>query len=191
MQGITFSATALSIGVSAALAALLGIFYKQKYEVQNVKLVQSALINGFVTRLLLQVAEKQKSHNTIPIIVKETKEFFQFKAVELYEIKSGELLALINERQSSEIRGFLSKNWDSVLNASKHDTYQSVNTNSQGGKLYVVPIKAINKSLLLCMQETNQYPILRADLEVITKTLKYILNLANTINSIRLHGQPS
>lgn len=186
MTSMLFALTALAAGMLASMLALVS--YKRKYETQNIKLAHCTLIAGFVNRILLLVTEKQGTHNTLPILLKETREFFQFKAVELYEVKNSEIFSMSIERRNSEIRGMLASNWESVWNSLRHDTYHSITLDDRGSKLYIVPIKAPRFTMILCMQEDHQYPALKNDLEVLTRTLKYMVNIATTLNEVRLQA---
>ena len=107
----------------------------------------------------------------------------------IYEINQNNITPLNGARVQLNIHEHLEKNLLKIRAIMKHSAYYSSIMDDKNTKVHLIPLSYHTHSMILCATELPEQSLLYTDLEIITKTVKHILEIAHILNETRISGE--
>ncbi len=154
--------------------------YKQKYDRQSSKLIQTYLNKEFITRILNIILNDYTSNeDKISILISKIKEYFDLDEVVLYHPDTP-----MNQRgnitfHSSIIRSYIDSNISVISNAlkTKRIDVRTIQHENIYFILYIIPIESnVKVKFVIFAQSNRDGPLNSSDLEILSNPIRIILS---------------
>jgi len=173
------------------LATVAVFFYRQKYTTQNVRIIEHILSGAFVTKLLNKLCGKSSRKRNFANLLVEIKDFFQFQEISIHAISENSITHVAGDKKQIKAKDHLEQNIPILQSIVKHDSYYRSIIGEENLQLYVVPVNGTSQKMILSAITTNQNKLTNIDLEIITKSIKRILEICDILNIKEPSSHPS
>lgn len=177
---IYLSSICFILVVGLVYSILLINQYKQKYDHQSSKLIQTYLNKEFITRVLNIIMNDSTSHSDkILIIMAKIKEYFDLDEIILYNQNSHTEINYSGTFVSNIIRDYIEQNIRSISDSLKNKCIdiRTMNNENTNFSLYIIPIEDNSKVTFVVFAQSNKGGSLNSgDLETLSNPIRIILS---------------
>lgn len=154
--------------------------YKQRYDKQSSKLIQTYLNKEFITRVLnIILSDDTSNDDKISILVAKIKEYFDLDEVIFYNPDESPIKRGHATLYRATVRAYMDVN-DSVISSALKTKYIDVRTMQSENisfVLYIIPIENNARVKFVIFTQSNRDGILNScDLEMLSNPIRIILS---------------
>jgi hypothetical protein len=177
---LTSTILALCIIILSITAAL---FYRRKYNQQNMRLMDCVLSNNFMTKLLNEIAIQGNKQKKFSHLLENIKSFFRFQEVSLHEINLNKVTHVAGDSKQIEATEHLEKNLPIVHATIKGNSHYCSILDDKNAHIYVVPINGVSRQMIFAATTKQRDKLTTIDMEILTKGIKRILEICDSLEN--------